>query len=225
MMKINKIFFMKIQLPWVIIFLLAVLLAAGCSVGDLSNSSQAAGSVLFQDDFSDPSSGWLQGQDEFGLAEYAEGGFRIFVASEASAKISIPRLQYSNVRLEVETQKIGGGDDNDYGLICRYKDQDNFYFFTISSDGYYGIGKFVQNKFSLIGMDMMQTSDLIRQGEQTNLIRADCVGDLLTFYINGSKTAEVRDTDFKDGDVGLIAGTFSSPGTDILFKQFRAMRP
>jgi hypothetical protein len=224
-MRANKIIFMKNQLQWVIIFSVVALLVAGCTVMDISSTAQPAGNILFEDDFSDPSSGWLQGQDEIGLAEYSDGSFRIYVASQASAKISIPRLHFNNVRLEVEAQKIGGPDDNDYGLICRYKDPDNFYFFTISSDGYYGIGKYVQNNLSLIGMDKMQTSDLILQGEAVNLIRADCVGDLLTFYINGNKTMEVRDTEFKDGDVGLLAGTFASPGTDILFKQFKALRP
>jgi hypothetical protein len=224
-MRPNKTIFMKFKLLSVIILCLTALLITGCTGMGLSNSNPASGSVLFQDDFSDPNSGWLQGQDEFGLAEYTERGFRIYVANESSAKISIPRLHYSNVRLEVEARKIGGMDDNDFGLICRYKDPDNFYFFIISSDGYYGIGKYVHNTMSLIEMDMMQTSDLINQGEANNQIRADCVGDLLTIYINGQKAAEVRDSSLKEGDVGMIAGTFASPGTDILFEQFKVMRP
>jgi hypothetical protein len=224
-MRVNKTIFRKLKFQSVIIFSLAAFLVTGCTETGLFNSTPAAGGVLFLDDFSDPTSGWLQGQDEFGLAEYTEEGFRIYVASESSAKISIPRLHYSNVHLEVEARKIGGVDDNDFGLICRYKDPDNFYFFIISSDGYYGIGKYVQNSLSLIGMDMMQTSNLIHEGEAVNLIRADCVGDLLTIYINGQKTAEVRDSTLKEGDVGLIAGTFASPGTDILFNQFVARRP
>jgi hypothetical protein len=224
-MRPNMTIFMKFKLLSVIILCLTALLITGCTGMGLSNSNPASGSVLFQDDFSDPNSGWLQGQDEFGLAEYTERGFRIYVANESSAKISIPRLHYSNVRLEVEARKIGGMDDNDFGLICRYKDPDNFYFFIISSDGYYGIGKYVHNNMSLIEMDMMQTSDLINQGEANNQIRADCVGDLLTIYINGQKAAEVRDSSLKEGDVGMIAGTFASPGTDILFEQFKVMRP
>jgi hypothetical protein len=224
-MSTNKIFLIKIKLLSVIIFPLAALYITGCTAVDLNNSAPSLGAVLFQDDFSDPASGWLQGQDEFGQAEYSEGGFRIYVASESSAKISIPRLHFGNVRLEVEARKIGGVDDNDFGLICRYKDPDNFYFFIISSDGYYGIGKYVQNNLTLIGMDMMQTSDFIKQGETVNMIRADCVDDLLTIYINGQRAAEVRDSDFKEGDVGLIAGTFASPGTDILFKEFKVLRP
>ena len=32
-----------------------------------------------------------------------------------------------------------GPDDNDFGIICRYIDDNQFYYAIISSDGYYGI--------------------------------------------------------------------------------------
>jgi hypothetical protein len=48
----------------------------------------------------------MQGQDEIGSAEYSSEGFRIFVNSETAAKVSIPRLQFSDVRLEVDATKI-----------------------------------------------------------------------------------------------------------------------
>lgn len=31
-----------------------------------------------------------------------------------------------DVRIEVDAAKIGGPDDNDFGVICRYQDIDNF---------------------------------------------------------------------------------------------------
>ena len=197
----------------------------GCSVTSLAESSTPSGNVLFQDNFSDPSSGWLQGEDEFGLAEYSNSGFRIFISSEVSAKVSIPHLQFTDVRIEADAAKIAGPDDNEFGVVCRYHDQDNFYFFTISSDGYYGIGKYKDNKLTLIGMDKMQANDNIFQSEATNHLRADCVGPKLSFYINGHKAAEVHDSDFSSGDVGLMAGTFKTPGTDILFDNVSVLKP
>jgi hypothetical protein len=121
--------------------------------------------------------------------------------------------------------KFGGPDDNEFGLVCRYIDQDNFYFFTISSDGYYGIGKYKQNHLSLIGMEQMHSSEFIIQGQSINHLRADCIGSQLTFYINGHKVKEVGDADFSTGDVGLIAGTFNTPGADILFDNFSVLKP
>jgi hypothetical protein len=74
-------------------------------------------------------------------------------------------------------------------------------------------------------MEKMQTSDVIRQGQATNRIRATCNGSLLGLSVNGYDLVEVEDVDFTAGDVGLIAGTFETPGTDILFDNFKVLKP
>jgi hypothetical protein len=184
-----------------------------------------SGGVLFKDDFSDPTSGWMQGEDEFGKTEYMDGSFRILVTSDVTGKVSILRLFFTDVVIEVDATMVAGPDDNDYGVICRYQDENNFYFFEISSDGYYSIGKYKENQLQLIGMEKMQTSDVIRQGQATNRIRATCNGSLLGLSVNGYELLEVEDVDFNAGDVGLIAGTFETPGTDILFDNFKVLKP
>jgi hypothetical protein len=68
-------------------------------------------------------------------------------------------------------------------------------------------------------------SDKILKGDATNHIRADCVGDTLTLYVNGEKLAEAKDSDFTSGDVGLMAGTFDQVGVDIRFDNFVVSRP
>ena len=183
------------------------------------------GSLLFQDDFSDPSSGWLTGVDNSGTVGYVLGWFRFHINTNSSTKVSVPGLHFTDIHLEVDAIKIGGSDDNHYGVVCRYQDQGNFYFYEISSDGYYATGKFINGQMSLIGMTQMQSSDLILQGENTNRLRADCIGDTLTFYVNDKLIATLKDTNFKDGDVGLIAGTLESPGSDILFDNFIVRNP
>ena len=183
------------------------------------------GSLLFQDDFSDPSSGWLAGVDNSSTVGYIQGWFRFHINATSSTKVSVPGLHFTDIHLEVDATKIGGPDDNHYGVVCRYQDQGNFYFYEISSDGYYDTGKFKDGQMVLIGMTQMQSSDLIRQGENTNRLRADCVGDTLTFYVNDNLIAILKDSDFKDGDVGLIAGTLGSPGADILFDNFVVRNP
>jgi len=121
--------------------------------------------------------------------------------------------------------KAGGPDDNDFGVICRYQDVDNFYFFIISSDGYYGIGKTVDGVQELIGTDQMNPDDAINQGDANNHIKADCVGSHLVLHANGAKLADVEDTSLSSGDVGLIAGTFDEAGADIHFDNFVVRKP
>lgn len=207
------------------LFWLAALFLSACGLEQVAEVATPSGEVLFQDSFSDPGSGWLQGEDEVGSIEYENGGLSFHIQHETSAKISIPRLQFTDVSIETTAKKVAGSDDNEFGIVCRYKDQDNFYFFTISSDGYYGIGKYKENVLYLIGMDKMKTSDLINQGEQENHLRLDCIGPALTFYINGQKIGQVFDNDFSFGDVGLLAGTFRSSDTQLLFDNFSVKKP
>ncbi len=210
--------------------LLAVFLStAACSMlpaGDGgSQSPPLPENVLFQDDFSDPSSGWDRVSEAEGITDYYDGVYRIFVNTINQDVFSNPGLSFSDVRIEVDTAKVGGSDDNDFGVVCRFQDLDNFYFFIISSDGYYGIGKVFEGVQTLIGGEFMLPSEVIRQGDTTNHMRADCIGSRLSLYINDEYLAQYEDQDLVTGDVGLMAGTIVSPGTDIHFDNFKVLKP
>jgi hypothetical protein len=129
------------------------------------------------------------------------------------------------VRIEVEAFKVGGDRDNRFGVICRAVDDDSFYTFIISSDGFYGIGMINDGAYQLIGMDALQPTDAIQLGSAMNHIRADCVGDTLTLVVNGVQLAQVKDNTFSSGDVGLVAGSYTTPGTDIRFDNFIVYEP
>jgi len=92
--------------------------------------------------------------------------------------------------------------------------------FVISSDGYYGIAKLVDGKYSMISSDQLQYSEAIIKGQAVNRLRADCDGEQLSLYVNGQKLAQVNDSDFQRGDVGLVAGAYQVHGVEILFDNF-----
>jgi hypothetical protein len=213
-------------IPWLI---LLTSLALACKVfapgtNNLPGDGQA-GEILFEDDFSDPLSGWSRVTAAGGKTDYDDGVYRILV-NEANTDIwTKPGLDFRDVRIEVTAFKVGGDRDNRFGIICRAMDANNFYTFIISSDGYYGIGKIKNQGHTLIGMDALQPSDAISLGSSLNHIRADCIDDNLSLYVNGQLVAQVRDLDFPAGDVGLIAGTYATPGTDIRFDDFIVRKP
>jgi hypothetical protein len=215
----------------VIILLLAIFLPAlACSSLPIGNGDGAVptlpDNVLFQDDFSDPSSGWDRVNQPEGITDYNNGVYRIFVNTINTDVWANPGLDFSDVRIEVEATKVGGNDNNDFGVICRYQDADNYYFFILSSDGYYGIGKVRDGQQKLIGVEAMPPSEAIVQGNASNRVRADCLGPKLSLYANDEFLAQYEDTDFSSGDVGLIAGTSpEAPGTDIHFDNFQVLKP
>jgi hypothetical protein len=132
---------------------------------------------------------------------------------------------FSNVSIEVDTTKNGGPDDNDFGVICRYQGADQFYYAIISSDGYYGITKVTSQSSDLIGATELLPSDAINQGSASNNIRFDCNGDVLTLFVNGQQVDQQTDSEYTSGNVGLIAGTYDTAGTDILFDNFSVYQP
>ena len=165
---------------WITLILLV--LCTACSpqyVNAGRSQAQIPGTTLYSDDFSNPASGWGVWNRDGALVEYQSGTLRILVQNTQYDFWSVAGQNFSDVQVEVDSKKIAGPDDNDFGLICRYVDLNNFYQFMVSSDGYYGIAKMKNGQYSLIGADQLQFSTAIAQGGAANRLRADCVGTTL----------------------------------------------
>jgi hypothetical protein len=185
-----------------------------------------SGVTLFKDDFTYISGGWQVGQDALCTTQYAGGGLLIQANEKSTDCFSIPKQgKLGDVHIEVDATKLSGPDNNDFGVICRYQSQDNFYFLKLTSDGYYVIGKFKANQMIFLGMKDYQPTAAALQGAATNFLQVDCVGSKLRLSANGVLIAEAEDSDFATGDVGVIAGSFSEPGVAILFDNFSVTQP
>lgn len=182
--------------------------------------------VEYQDDFSDPNSGWPVAADADKAASYSGDGQYLLQALTARQDVwAHPGQTFSDTRIEVDATKSSGPEDNSFGIVCRFVDNDNFYFLIVSSDGYQAIGKYQAGELSYLSADQMQPASGINSGNALNHIRADCVGSTLTLYVNGQQISSVTDTSFTSGDVGLIVGTFDTPNVGILFDNFVVYKP
>lgn len=196
-----------------------------CGLGGEESAAPVSDRVLFSDDFSDPGSGWDRVSTDEGITDYADGIYRIWVNTDNIDVWANPGKNFTDTIIEVEATKVGGPDDNDFGIQCRYQDTQNYYFFIISSDGFYGIGITQNGNQSLLGEDQLLPSDAIKQGNVTNSIRVNCIGNTLTLFANGTQLISVQDDTFSSGDVGLLAGTYNEVGTDIHFDNFVVLEP
>ncbi len=213
---------MRKHCPLIAVLALLALASLACQFTPVSS-----GGVLFQDDFSKKTGNWHTNQDDTGTTDYANNAFQIMINEDSTYRWTNPGdLSFKDVHIEVDASKAGGPDENDFGIICRYKDGENFYFFTISNMGDYAINKLKDGQESFIGMDDYQFDDTnIRTGDAANHIRADCVGSTLTLYVNGQQLIQVQDTDFTEGNVGLIAGSRNTAGVNINFDNFSVIKP
>ena len=218
--------FLPLQVIHGFLLLGAILLACRISATPRSWPEFEPGSLLFQDDFSDPESGWEQSPSGVnGSLGYQDGAYRITAKGANQMLWSGPGLTFSDTRMEVDAMHTGQAADDDFGFVCRAQDKNNFYFLVVSSDGYYGIGKVVDGVSSLIGMEAMPPSEAIHQGQADNHLRADCIGNKLTLYVNGSLVASVSDDQFKRGEVGLTAGTLGAAESEAIFDNFSIFAP
>lgn len=211
--------------------LLMVLIATtGCTAitvrDTASNVTRLSDDVLFFDDFSDPPSGWGIWKRDGASVEYFEEGLRIQVNEPQYDFWSVAGLNFEDVSIEVDASNLAGLDDNDFGIICRYQDKENFYMMVVSSDGYYGIAKLRDGQYGMIGAQQLQYNrDAIRSGKARNHLRADCIGSTLRLYANGQLLMEASDEDLRTGDVGVVTGSYDARGVDILFDNFVVKKP
>lgn len=217
----------KNYLPVLLVF--TFLVTISCNVFTQLDSKTPNSKILFQDDFSDTSSGWDRNSWANGATDYKDNAYWVQIEKQSYDVWANPGLNFDgDISIEVDATKMDGENDDDYGLICRYSGESstpNFYYFIISSDGFAVIGKKTAGENEYLSSDKMQRNDAIKQGRATNHLRADCIGSTLSFYVNGQMIASVTDTAFTDGDIGLMGGTFDIPSTEFSFDNLIVTRP
>ncbi len=124
-------------------------------------------------------------------AAVANGQMQITVGDVGAGAYSITAPHFGDFDVRVDAQLIGGSEQNAYGLVFRLQNQDNsvleddnYYLFLISGDGYYRVTRVIAGKVKVIS-DWINSA-LIQQGLNTvNHLRVVAQGDQFRFYING----------------------------------------
>jgi hypothetical protein len=186
----------------------------------------ALGKILFQDDFSNPQSGWVDA--DLGDIQFAySGGSRHITVKQGNLNSHdlLPSQNFGDVSLEADATLTSGPTNSVFGLICRATADSvlqSGYEFLITADGNYGILKVSgpnAGETNLLGQE--GKSDAILTGNATNHLHVDCAGSNLVLYANGQQLIAVQDGDFKQGQVGFgISSPSDSPGYEVDFDNF-----
>lgn len=179
------------------------------------------GEILFEDDFQTPR-GWDTGGGEYVRRWLASGEYFIQVIPENYFGWANPGLDFTDAVISVDVRAERSSGQSDFGVLCRYQDDDNFYALEASEDGYYAIWKSVAGEF--YDLVSWSYSDRIPQNQPVRLTAA-CIGDTLSLAVNGELLASVTDNDHGSGDVGLIAGTWEVADQVMAFDNFVVRSP
>jgi len=170
----------------------------------------------YSDDFSDAKSGWQTSADLSGDVTYENGRLRIIVKNENMNIWSTAGKSFADGVYQIDAQPIGGPQDNGFGALFRLVDRKNFYYFVISSDGYWQAGLTKDNKMT--SWADWQQHPAIKVGGETNRIRIVMKGAKFEFYVNDQLIGSREDASFTAGDIGAMALTvIDQPGTDVAF--------
>lgn len=131
---------------------------------------------------------------------------------------------FSDIKIEVDVNKISGSDLNEFGIICNATDNRHFYAFVIGSDQTYQIWR--QDGDDSTQLVEWASSLDINDGTKHNTVTVICNGGSLTLLVNGNELTTVYDTTYTEGDVGVIVGQFEENSTvSVYFDNFNVSNP
>lgn len=172
--------------------------------------------LLFQDDFSDRSGGWNEGDWEGSSIWIEDGDYHVLV-KKAYTGTSGWRMEtsYADLIFEADARQVSGPDNNAYGLLFRYKNKDNFYRFSISGLGKYEIDKRLEGEW--VSIKKWTPSEAINQGVAANHLKVICQGNTIEVYVNDQHLATVTDDSFSEGYIALTAAAYEEPDVHVAF--------
>jgi hypothetical protein len=164
---------------------------------------------------------------------YPPGYNREYTAVYKSGRfhINVPKTNYiaivdqtggavfSDFTIEFDAAQEEGPNDGDYGIVFRHVDENNYYRFRLSSDGYYGFDK-LQNGNRVDLIPLTKSKDILSE-RATNHIKVDCYGSRFTFNVNGISLGSFNDSSFSYGGIGLEVGTHSIGGVHASFDNLK----
>ena len=184
----------------------------------------AAETRVFADDFSSNRSGWADTQvadhRAKGIALYnGSGGYQMTPVDDATFGVMLAPRQAAgpDVRVDAALFLYTGIGQGTAGVVCRHRDNDNFYAFMVSGSHGLGILKVEGGKATTIARGRFE-------GAMANIadvrIGARCQGETLQLLLDGEVAAEATDATHARGHAGLIVMGEKMAGTSAVFDDF-----
>jgi hypothetical protein len=168
---------------------------------------------------------WRTGSDNDVEGEVQDGVFDLLVKADDMLIWTTAGKNFGDGVYEVEATQIDGPVDNGYGMLFRVDDEnDNFYLFEISGDGYVWIGRYLNGGDDeitpIVGGSWFESTAVNTGLNATNTLRVNAESANLIFYVNDQEVGRVTDDTFSKGDIGLMVRTLGAGGVHVQFDNF-----
>lgn len=117
--------------------------------------------------------------------------------------------------VEVDAALVAGPPDGEYGLVFRFVDSDNFYYFSVS-DGQFVFAKREAGEWQRL-LNWTDSAHIELAGGAPNRLAVLAQGETFTLLVNDIPLAQVRDATFASGRIGVAVGSFVDGGVEVAF--------
>lgn len=179
--------------------------------------------LLYEDDFSASDSGWDDASGPFYTKRYGNNQYNIDISTNNLVVWGLANRLAADFEIEVDAVQRQGGQSNTYGILFRFVDNDNYYRFDVSGDGFFHLAKLEDGQWNIL-VDWTGTS-AIQQGQDVNKLNVRADGTELSIGVNGQNLATVEDSSFGEGNFGFFASTFDDPNIWVSFDDLRLYGP
>jgi hypothetical protein len=199
--------------------------------------SGSAGDLLYVTSFDDFNEDWTQYQGRLS-SEVTDGVLRISVDEAVAGPYSVMSPHVGDFDMRVQARAVEGPEDNAFGIVFREQDPNNFFYFEISSDGWYQISRLLNGQSHYLstwietpyvnqGIGAVNTLRVVGRGDQFQFYVNDqtlllCIPDdpndestynfLQDVCVDGAMLDTLVDDHFPTGRLGVVATTI--PGSD-----------
>jgi len=183
----------------------------------------AGAAVLYEDDFTNPTTGWTERKFDNYFIGYHEPEYYHVEISTANYKTTVFEPQkeiFGDFTAESQVfavaAKTSPEGDFRYGVAFR-RAGDQYYAFAISPR----TKKWYVLKSSPSGLQTLQEGEdqTIHDLDTADLLRVDAQGSNFLFHINDKMVSQVTDADYTGGEIGLYVETFGASNTHVHFDQ------
>lgn len=174
----------------------------------------ASGAPLFREDFSNPATS-VFGADDTGISRFAfeEGGYLIELNESQYIAWWQVDDTFRDIAVAVDTVFPPTSLEAAAALAFHYQDENNYYLFSVSNDGYYALEVQRDGEWTyLINWTESPEIDAVR-----NALRVETSDNQIALYVNDMFLEETIDDTFTSGDVALAVVSFEEAPASVRF--------
>jgi uncharacterized protein YgiM (DUF1202 family) len=179
--------------------------------------------VLYQDNFTNPTSGWPEAKfDNYFVGYHEPEYYHIEIdGPNYRAPVFVPgKKSYGDVTIQVEVQtnstKTAATGDFAYGIAFR-RSGDQYYVFEISPRSQKWM--FLKSSPSALTTLAEGADSSLHLADADDLLRVDAQGSTFSLHINDRLVAQISDSDYASGEIGFYVQTFDGKQAHIHFDE------